>query len=118
MSQDPRVANLLEDIRLQDARMYALVAVLRALVIEVAPGAGEEVKYGGLFYTGQTPFCGIYAYQQHVTLEFSHGCALQDTAGVLEGKGKLRRHIRIEHADDIVRKAVRQYVAQAYAQAV
>jgi len=68
------------------------------------PKFSEEIKYGGILSTSCTGFCGVFAYQNHATIEFSEGSQLPDPHGVLTGKGKSRRHIRIdaEHIEEYV----------------
>jgi len=109
----PRVANLLEDIRRLSEDRFALVQALRQLVLDLDPGVSEEVKYGGLLFSAGKPFCGVFAYAKHVSLEFGDGAALPDEHGVLEGAGKLRRHIKLCALDDVEQKHVLHYLTLA-----
>lgn len=108
---------LLEDIRLVDEDRFQLVQGLRKLILSVHPRVSEEVKYGGLLFTAGSPFCGVFSYTRHVSVEFSRGADLVDTHGVLEGEGKKRRHIKIERRDDVFKKNVRLYVQTAFEEA-
>ena len=112
-----RVEKLLHDIRLIDEDRHALVQSLRELILYVDRSISEEVKYGGLLYSSGAPFCGIFSYAQHVSIEFSKGAALPDRHKVLEGDGKLRRHIKVRTAGEVSSKHVREYVAKAFAAA-
>jgi len=109
----PRVANLLEDIRRLSEDRFALVQALRKLVLDLDSGVSEEVKYGGLLFSAGKPFCGVFAYAKHVSLEFGDGAALPDEHGVLEGAGKLRRHIKLCALDDVEQKHVLHYLTLA-----
>ncbi|NRF69006.1 DUF1801 domain-containing protein [Aquincola sp. S2] len=109
-----RVFHLLEDIRLIDEARHALVDRLRRLVLSVDPSVTEEVKYAGLLFSAGPPFCGIFSYSRHVSLEFGRGSELADPHKVLEGEGKMRRHIKLENGDDLFRKNVREYVVAAF----
>lgn len=111
MSAD-RIAKLLEDIRLLSEERYQLVQSLRKLILGLE-GISEEVKYGGILFAADKPFCGIFSYANHVSLEFSAGAALPDKHNVLEGDGKLRRHIKLVSIQDIESKHVREYVTLA-----
>ena len=71
--------------------------------------------YGGFMFATAQPFCGVFAYAEHVSLEFSRGCDLQDEWRVLEGKGKLRRHIKIRALNEIESKHLAAYIKQAFA---
>lgn len=108
-----RVAKLLEDIRLLSDDRFELVQSLRKLVLGLG-GVSEEVKYGGILFSAGKSFCGIFSYAGHVSLEFSAGASLPDRHKVLEGDGKLRRHIKLAAIQDIERKQVRDYLVLAY----
>ena len=109
-----RIARLLEDIRLQDEDRFTLVQSLRELVLGMDASISEEVKYGGLLFSAGKPFCGVFAYARHVSLEFGAGAALPDRYEVLEGEGKLRRHIKLSSLQDIAGKHVREYLSLAF----
>jgi hypothetical protein len=111
---DANVEQLLDDLRLTNLARYELVQALRKTIRAVAPDVSERVMYGGFMFTGVRPFCGVFAYAEHVSLEFGQGSDLDDKHGVLEGQGKFRRHIKIHAVDDIKKKRVRDYVAQAF----
>ncbi len=109
-----RVAQLLEDIRAHDTDRYALVQALREAVLGLDASVTEEVKYGGILFTAGRPFCGIFSYTQHASVEFSEGAALPDPHGVLEGAGKGRRHIKLVSVQDIAARHVAQYLGLAF----
>ncbi|PKO34214.1 MAG: hypothetical protein CVU34_09385 [Betaproteobacteria bacterium HGW-Betaproteobacteria-7] len=108
-----RIAQLLDDIRLLDQARFELVQSLRELVLGLAPAISEEVKYGGILFSAAKPFCGIFSYAKHVSLEFGSGAALPDRFEVLEGEGKLRRHIKLSSVQDISKKHVGEYLLLA-----
>jgi hypothetical protein len=108
------VQALLEDIRLLSEDRYELVEAVRALVKEKYKSATEEVKYGGiLFATGGVEFGGIFAYTEHVSVEFGHGAAIVDAYGHLEGAGKGRRHLKLKSIEDIKSKELAKYLPLA-----
>lgn len=109
-----RVAQLLEDLRAHDADRYTLVQTLRDTVLGLDASVTEEVKYGGILFSAARPFCGIFSYTKHVSLEFSEGAALPDPHGVLEGAGKGRRHIKLVAMQDLAAKHVAQYLNPAF----
>ena len=91
-----------------------------ATVARHAPKAGHRPMYGGLVFeralgVPKTCICGIYAYSAHISIEFTQGAALADPMGVLEGSGKLRRHIKLRSMGDILAKDVEGYIARAFA---
>ena len=105
-----RISKLLEDIRLLDQARFELVQSLREIILGLTPSISEEVKYGGILFSAEKPFCGIFSYAKHVSLEFGAGASLPDKFKVLEGEGKLRRHIKLSSAQDIAGKHVGEYL--------
>ncbi|MEX1167313.1 MAG: DUF1801 domain-containing protein [Hydrogenophaga sp.] len=111
-----RVAHWLDDQRLVGEQRHALVMALRAAVLALAADVKEEVKYGGLLLSVKgTAFCGVFGYMAHVSLEFGQGAAMPDPAGVLEGAGKGRRHIKFRELADLQRCDLAAYLKQALA---
>lgn len=111
---DDRISKLLEDIRLLDPKRFELVQTLREHILALNCSITEEVKYGGILFSSDKPFCGIFSYAKHVSLEFGYGASLQDKFKVLEGDGKLRRHIKLSSLEDILVKHVCDYLLLAY----
>ncbi|MDP2733637.1 MAG: DUF1801 domain-containing protein [Hoeflea sp.] len=107
------VDGLLEDLRQHRGALFPIVARVRAMALASGPQITEEVKFGGILFASRIGFCGVFAYQSHVTLEFSDGNQLPDPYGVLAGKGKSRRHIRIEAECEIEAKHVGEYLKAA-----
>lgn len=104
---------LLEDIRRMSEERHEIVASIRSLIhVKINP-LSEEVKYGGIVFSSGVQFSGVFAYQEHVSVEFSHGAAIVDTLGHLEGRGKLRRHIKLASPADIKTKQLAEYFALA-----
>jgi hypothetical protein len=111
------ITTLLQDIRLASETHHHIVEQVRKLILASGADVTEQVKYGGILFSRSKPFCGVFAYAAHVTLEFSHGAALADKHKVLEGQGKLRRHIKLIDAQDIQAKQLGHCVLLAYAAA-
>ena len=110
-----KITQYLEDLRLAGGGLYPIIRALRQLALTAGPGVSEEFKYGGILFAAPRHFCGIFAYKSHVTIEFGEGHALADPFRVLEGKGRLRRHIRLESEADIAAKQVGSYITAAAA---
>jgi len=111
---DGRVEQFLNDLRLTNQAGYDLVQEVRKTVYSVVPKASERVMYGGFMFAATAQFCGVFAYTEHVSIEFGRGCDLKDPHRVLEGSGKLRRHIKVHTLSDIKEKHVRAYITQAH----
>lgn len=113
LTLDP-LQTLLHDLRLAQPELLALVECLREQVLKVCPMASETVKYGGILFSQAQPFCGIYAYREHVTLEFSQGYLLQDPEQLLEGGGKFRRHRKVRTLEAARDPRLADLLAQAW----
>jgi hypothetical protein len=96
-----------------------IVASIQNIAKMVALDATEKQMYGGLVYelADSKPkrlFCGIFITKEHVTVEFDRGVELQDKDHLLEGSGKLRRHLTISVHSEIGSKRVRQFIEESY----
>ena len=109
-----RVQAFLDDIRLLGEDRLALVQALRQAVLALGSDVTEEVKYGGLLFSEGKPLCGVFSYTGHVSLEFGNGAQLDDPHRVLEGQGKLRRHIKLSTVEELPTRHVSHYLAAAY----
>jgi hypothetical protein len=108
------VQSLVEDIRLLSDNGFTLVQAVRSLVKQTLTNVQEEVKYGGiLFASDGIWFGGVFAYKQHVSIEFGHGASIADPFGHLEGAGKGRRHLKLRTVEDIDGKQVAGYLTLA-----
>jgi hypothetical protein len=110
------VQSLLGDIEALSPIRLATVEAVRALVFDTIESAEEEVKYGGiLFSTGGVSFAGVFAYREHVSVEFGRGASIVDPLGFLQGEGKLRRHIKLRSPADVERTSLAAYLPLALA---
>lgn len=107
------VQSHLDEVRALGEEQYALVEAVRKLVKKTIPSVTEEVKYGGIVFSSGVPFGGVFAYKQHVSVEFSRGAGIQDPLGHLEGGGKGRRHIKLHASKDVAAKKLADYLTLA-----
>jgi hypothetical protein len=90
---------------------------LAELVGEIAPDVRLVPKYGGVVMCpnvgdDKSFVGGIFSYKDHVSMEFSKGVDLDDPDTLLEGSGKLRRHLKFHSMDDITAKNPRAFLEQ------
>lgn len=111
MSQ--KVKNLLDDWQIANPALYEIANSVREKILQLADTVDEEVKYGGILFAAPEPFCGIFVYKQHVSVEFSHGTEIVDPHGLLEGKGKGRRHLKLHTLEDVENKHLTEYLRLA-----
>ena len=92
----------------------------RSLILDVLPGAWEVVwtRQGTAGYgTGPRKmsehFSWISGHRAHVDLGFFYGAELPDPTGLLEGTGRLLRHMKIRSREDVERPELRRLVQVA-----
>jgi hypothetical protein len=93
--------------------LHVLAQRLRQMAQDSGPGTREDVKYGGILFSGARGFCGVFVYAAHVTLEFSEGVSLADPQGELQGKGKGRRHLKYAREDEAALSRAEHFIALA-----
>ena len=112
---------LLDYLAPYDPHVSRLALALREIVLEEAPEAIESVVKGyavaiGFSFTGKPMkdgFCHVVTYSDHVNLGFNRGALIPDPNGVLQGTGKLIRHIPIRSEQDLNRVVIRRYLRTA-----
>ena len=93
---------------------------IRALLAEIKPGI-TEVPWGNQKIAGygvgpkkmSEHFCYIAPQKYYVNLGFMYGADLPDPDGLLEGSGKLLRHVKIRSLEDLQRPALRKLIEEA-----
>lgn len=96
----------------------AIATALRVAVEGLLPEAKATAKYGGIIYhhaadRPEDGICGIFAYKAHVSLAFPRGSELDDPGGLLQGKGKARRHLKFTNMAEIEAPHVAQFIRAA-----
>lgn len=107
-----------------DRHVSNLALALRELVLEEAPDAVESIvkSYAvaiGFSFTGKPlkdGFCHVVTYSTHVNLGFNRGALLPDPNRILQGKGKMIRHVPFRNLDDLNRPFLRRYLQAAIEQ--
>jgi hypothetical protein len=108
------VENFIRDIQLVNPEYAEIIELVRDLFIEENEELLQGIKYGGLvFFQKGVLIRGIFPYKKHLSIEFSDGAEFTDPSSVLEGKGKKRRHLKIQKVEDIGTKNTEYFVKQA-----
>ena len=98
----------------QTTRNQNVIRALRTFVKRVAPQLQESVKWGnGCWIQGKSPVAYVYSSPDHVQFGFFGGSALKDPMGLLNGKGKFVRHIKVGKRSDIDETAFGALLRQA-----
>jgi hypothetical protein len=124
MSTRPPDPRLLGFLAVYDRNIAELALALREMVLESAPEAIESIydAYSavsiGFSFTGRLKdgFCHIATYTHHVNLGFNRGASLPDPEKILEGTGKMIRHIKIAREGDLAAPFLPRYLQAAIAQ--
>lgn len=92
---------------------HALVERLRALIAECAPDAREAISYDMICWTQRQMLTYLTSREQDVTLGFVRGVQFDDRFGLLKGRGRSARHVKMKNEAAIPEAALRDYLAQA-----
>lgn len=120
---------LKDHLLLEAPGVARLVRGVRRAVLRDAPGAAEAVKFGVLCYYHADAWFGSIGGNicmievkdrpkrqgggREVLLSFIHGALLPDPAGLLRGKGKMKRFLPVPDADFVGRKDVAALIRAA-----
>jgi hypothetical protein len=107
-----------------DPHIAGLALALREIILEEAPDASESIYqvYTVAIWFGfsgkmKDSFCYITTSTGHINLGFPRGAALPDPRRVMQGEGKIMRHIKFKSLADLERPFVRRYIRTAMEEA-
>lgn len=91
-----------------DPDIQSMATALRELIAKTMPGVTEVpwvkqkiIGYGVGPKKMSEHFCYIAPFKKHVNLGFFYGADLDDPQSLLEGSGKLLRHIKVKTPSQI-----------------
>jgi hypothetical protein len=98
----------------QNAKNQKIIRALRTFVKRAEPGLHEAVKWGNGCWIGSNgPVAYVYSDAGNVQFGFFNGAALKATKGLLEGKGRYVRHIKVHDPSGIDRPTFAALLRQA-----
>jgi hypothetical protein len=113
----PPDSQLLGFLKACDRTIGDLALALRAIILEEVSDASESIYqlYTVAIWFGfsgkmKDMFCYIATSAGHINLGFPRGATLPDPNRVLEGEGKLMRHIKFTNTEQLHRNYVRRYI--------
>ncbi len=113
-SMQLRISEFINDVQSVAPEQAEIIDLIRRLFNETSDVLDEEIKYGGLvFLKSGSLIGGIFPYKNHISIEFSNGADFSDPQGLLEGKGKRRRHLKIHNHQDIDLKNAIFFIVQS-----
>jgi len=93
------------------------VSRVHALVRELYPDAVISVNGNFTGYGSTTGYKGLVfvvsPHKAHVTLGLASGASLPDPAGLMEGSGRVHRHVKIRTDTDLDRPELRELMRTA-----
>lgn len=99
-----------------DTTVGAIAGRLRQIVYEELPDAEETVWIGGwrlALYKDVSEICGIGPMKQgYCNFYLTRGSEIADPDGLLEGKGKGIRHMKVRSLDAIPENAIRRMIRE------
>ncbi len=96
-----------------DSEKFEILQNLRKIVFSNYPKTNERMIYGGIMFSLEDDFGGLFVRKNHVSFEFSSGANMNDPHNILEGTGKFRRHLKVRSLADIEDKKVDFFVKQS-----
>ena len=120
----PPSPQLLGFLGAYDPHIADLALALREMILEEAPDASESIYqvYTVAIWFGfsgkmKDMFCYLATSADHVNLGFPRGTKMRDPAGVMEGVGKVMRHVKFASLAELEAPWVRRYIRESMAQA-
>ena len=90
-----------------------IVAAIRAFMRERAPQAVETYSYKMPVWKVKSIVAFVGSVSPDVTLGFPHGTLFEDKYKLLQGRGRVSRHLRFKTIDDVKRTALAYYLKQS-----
>jgi hypothetical protein len=98
----------------QSPKNQKIIRALRTFVRRVEPRLSEAVKWGNGCWIGKDgPVAYVYSDTGYVQFGFFRGSSLRDPKGLLEGKGRYVRHIKVRDVSEIDPRAFTPLLRQA-----
>lgn len=92
---------------------HDVVNAIRQLMREVAPEIAEVISYGIPAYKGKRMLAVISPTKKDITFAFSRGVEFEEKYDLLQGVGKVSKHIKLKSVDDIDKEVLTYYIKQA-----
>lgn len=90
-----------EEIKNLTRQTRSLIHKILPEVVEVVWIQQKNIGFGTGLKKKTEHFCWLMPATHHISLGFNYGTELPDPKGMLEGTGKLFRHVKIKSSDDL-----------------
>ena len=110
--KNTEVQKWLDELKQFDTEKFRTTESARKIVFAEYPNVSERIIYGGIMFTLEKDFGGLFVSKKHVSFEFTDGYIFKDPKKLLEGAGKFRRHLKLKDTSDVEHKEVSFFVRQ------
>jgi hypothetical protein len=107
-------------LEFKDQKVIDLFVDLRQFILDLYPESNELLYHThaltAVFSISEKlsdAFCHIPVYSEHINLGFNNGTLLKDPNGLLQGTGKLIRHVEIKESGDFRNPKVESLIKEA-----
>jgi uncharacterized protein YdhG (YjbR/CyaY superfamily) len=90
-----------------------IVELIRQYMRELAPNAQEIISYGIPAYKAKRILAVISPTRKDITFAFSRGAELEDKYALLQGVGKISKHLKFKTTADVKKDLLEYYIKQA-----
>ena len=87
--------------------------MLRQLLRQQAPNATEYITYGIPVWRVKNIIAVVSPTKKDITFAFSRGAEFEDKYGLLQGVGKVSKHVKLKELKEVNKAALRDYIKQA-----
>ena len=95
-------------------KLAPVAKAVRALITKAAAGCEEYVSpWKTPAFDLNGPLCVFVLQKEHVLLAFLRGAVLSDPEGLLEGKGKGVRNVKLRTPEDVKQPALKKLIEEA-----
>ena len=81
-SKNEQVQKFLEDMMILNSEKLEILLNLRKIVFSNYPKTNERMKYGGIMFSLDDDFGGLFVRKNHISFEFSSGALMKDPYNV------------------------------------
>jgi len=111
MTSKKQIVKFLEELKNKDKEKYEVLVRLRNIILEELPETTETFKYGGIMFSLNDNFGGLFVSKNHISFEFTYGYKLNCDLKLL-GSGKYRRHLKIRELDVTLKENIKVLLNQ------
>lgn len=109
--KNSQIDKFLEQVKTQDFDKYEILTRSKNIVLDMFPSVTETFKYGGIMFSLEDDFGGLFVSKKHISFEFTYGYKLSSELK-LEGNGKYRRHLKIITLNNTLDEDIRVILRQ------